>query len=211
MANPLPGMNPYLEGYRWLGFHGDFCTEAKRQLAPKLRPKYYPFSTRYEVMETDEEEPHYAMQIRDLQNREVVTAIEFSSREPGRKKYLRKRRRILSSAVNLVELDLLHHGQRAPLLDPYPAAPYFVLVNRGEKRHVAEVWPILLEQPLPTVPIPLRDGDPDVPLDLQAVVASVYDRGLYDEMIDYREDPDIRLPPEESAWLDQRLKAAGLR
>jgi hypothetical protein len=40
MANPFPGMDPYLEGDLWTSVHTDLSAEIARQLAPKVRPKY---------------------------------------------------------------------------------------------------------------------------------------------------------------------------
>src|SRR5437016_1265984 len=40
MPSPFPGMDPYLEGTRWHGFHTVLCVEIGRQLAPKIEPKY---------------------------------------------------------------------------------------------------------------------------------------------------------------------------
>ena len=40
MPSPFPGMDPYLEGSDWRGFHNQLCAEIARQLAPRLRPKY---------------------------------------------------------------------------------------------------------------------------------------------------------------------------
>src|SRR5438552_16647768 len=50
MANPFPGMDPYLEGDLWTTVHTDLCAEIARQLAPKLRPKYVALSTRRVVL-----------------------------------------------------------------------------------------------------------------------------------------------------------------
>jgi hypothetical protein len=50
MANPFPGMDPYLEGDLWITVHTDLCAEIARQLAPKLRPKYVALSTRRVVL-----------------------------------------------------------------------------------------------------------------------------------------------------------------
>jgi hypothetical protein len=44
---------------------------------------------------------------------------------------------------------------------------------------------------LPVVPLPLRPGDDDVPLDLAAAFTSVYDSVGYDLLIDYTKRPDI--------------------
>jgi hypothetical protein len=54
---------------------------------------------------------------------------------------------------------------------------------------------------LPVIPVPLINPDPDVPLDLQAVVAAVYERGGYEDLIDYRKDaPPPALSESENAW-----------
>src|SRR3954453_10990617 len=50
MANPFPGMDPYLEGDLWMTVHTDLCAEIARQLSPKLRPKYVALSTRRVVL-----------------------------------------------------------------------------------------------------------------------------------------------------------------
>src|SRR5262245_41388072 len=50
MANPFPGMDPYLEGDLWTTVHTDLCAEIARQLSPKLRPKYVALSTRRVVL-----------------------------------------------------------------------------------------------------------------------------------------------------------------
>jgi hypothetical protein len=40
MANPFPGMDPYLEGDLWPTVHYDLTAEIARDLAPRLRPRY---------------------------------------------------------------------------------------------------------------------------------------------------------------------------
>src|SRR5713226_4552077 len=52
MANPFPGMDPYLEGDLWTSVHTDLSAEIARQLAPKLRPKYVTRSARRIVLTT---------------------------------------------------------------------------------------------------------------------------------------------------------------
>ncbi|MFN3422965.1 MAG: DUF4058 family protein, partial [Armatimonadota bacterium] len=63
----------------------------------------------------------------------------------------------------------------------------------------------------PTIPVPLLPPDPDVALDLNSVVASVYERGAYDRIIDYRQPPPPPLTDEESQWLDNWLREKKLR
>lgn len=52
MPSPFPGMDPYLEGELWQEFHQTFASEIRRQLNPKLRPKYVALLEKYFV--TDE-------------------------------------------------------------------------------------------------------------------------------------------------------------
>ncbi len=93
-----------------------------------------------------------------------------------------------------------------------PSAPYYVILSREDDRPNVEVWPIQLGDKLPLLPVPLREPDPDVPLDLGAVVAAVYERGGYADLIDYRNPPP---PPKfsdaEEAWLGERLQAERAR
>ncbi len=112
--------------------------------------------------------------IRRRDNEETVTVIELlsptdkSSRD-GRAEYLAKRNLLLRGRAHLVELDLLRGGERLPTVETHPAGDCFVFVSRVERRPQAEVYSWTLDRPLPPIPIPLTDGDPDVTLDLQTV------------------------------------------
>ena len=48
------------------------------------------------------------------------------------------------------------------------------------------VYPLGIQQPLPTIDIPLLPGDGSVPVDLQAVLTRCYDVGPYRREIDYK-------------------------
>lgn len=154
--------------------------------------------------------PHPYIEIRDLEDRELVTVIEFLSPTnktgPGRKKYQRKRQRILQSSAHLIEIDLLHQGKRIPVEEPLPPFPYFVFLSRVEKRPTADVWNIRLDQALPSVLVPLTGTDPDVTLDLQQAFRAAYDLGGFEDLIDYAEAPPVALPAEEAQWLDGILR-----
>ena len=156
--------------------------------------------------------------IRTVEGDTLVTAIEilsFVNKRPGHAAYLtyrRKRRAMLASTVHLLEIDLLRAGERPPLAEPLPEAPYFIILSRAERRPVAEVWPLRLQEPLPLLPVPLLPPDPDVPLDLGRALATIYDRSGYDLRIDYTQRPPApALSAEEGAWLEAHLQSVGKR
>jgi hypothetical protein len=159
----------------------------------------------------------YRVEIRTVATEQLVTCIEILSpankrpSHPRYREYDRKRGALLRSSVHLLEIDLLRAGERRPLDPPVPAAPYYVLLSRAERRPTVDVWPIQLWDPLPELPVPLLEPDPDARLDLAAVVKSVYDRGPYGRVIDYQEPPPPPLSEAEAAWLDAFLRQQGVR
>ena len=207
MPSPFPGMDPYLEGSEWESVDTQLSVEMARDLAPRLRPKYF---VRTEKM--PEEAPQITVEIRDVAQRSLVTAIEVFSltnkRGDGREEYLAKRRRILNSDAHLIEIDLLRKGERAPMADPLPTAPYFVIVSRAQRRPIADVWPITLREPLPVIPVPLLPPDADVPLDLQQIMTNMYDVFGYDLELNYSKPPQVPLEGEDAAWARQLLDRA---
>jgi hypothetical protein len=63
-----------------------------------------------------------------------------------------------------------------------------------------------LPTPLPVVPVPLRDPDPDLPLDLRSALTAVYEEAAYDLSLDYGQPPPP--PPFSDAdgeWLKNQL------
>src|SRR5437868_5109173 len=55
MANPFPGMDPYLEGDLWPAVHANLATEITRQLAPRVRPKYIVLTTQRVILAVPDE------------------------------------------------------------------------------------------------------------------------------------------------------------
>jgi len=153
------------------------------------------------------------VEVRKTGTLELVTAIEILSpvnKQPSHDtyhEYQRKRRELLRSAAHFLEIDLLRGGQRPPLEEPVPQAPYYVMLSRADRRPVVEVWPIQLQNNLPLLPVPLQAPDPDAPLDLSAALAAIYERAGYATLIDYhRSPPPPKLPEADAIWLDDLLR-----
>jgi hypothetical protein len=152
--------------------------------------------------------------------RRVLTAIEFlspSNKRPGEgcEKYRQKLRELKEGGVSLVEIDLLRAGRRTFTIPPESMPEshrthYRVCVRRGWKSSKVEVYPVALRERLPVIPVPLRQSDTDVTLDLQSLIERAYDDGGYDD-IDYRTEPDPPLDPAAAAWADALLREKELR
>jgi hypothetical protein len=139
---------------------------------------------------------HHFVEIRDAsRGHALVTVIEIASpsnKRPGpdRRAYQAKQQEILASETSLIELDLLRAGPRvvgdASLAESIarltPPPDYLVAVNRAWQREVRwefELFPIRLADSLPCIPVPLREGEREVPLDLQYVCNQAYAGGPY--------------------------------
>jgi len=149
-----------------------------------------------------------ALEIQDRRRRRVVTVIELLSptnKTPGthRDEYLAKRALILAERTHFVEIDLRRGGER-PGPPKLPRCDYYALLRRAEDWFTLGVWPIGLRDRLPVIPIPLTAPDPDVLLDLQALLHRVYDAAQYGKYI-YTESPEPPLPSEDQAWAQQFL------
>lgn len=59
--------------------------------------------------------------------------------------------------------------------------------------------------------VPLLEGDPDVVVDLQAVLGQVYQQGRYGLVLNYSAEPPMSLREEDRKWMDELLKERGLR
>jgi uncharacterized protein DUF4058 len=154
--------------------------------------------------------PHYTVEVRDTKKERLVTAIEVLSatnkRGDGRKEYLKRRRRYLGSDTHLIEIDLLRRGRRVPTREPLPDLPYFVFLSRANRRPIMDVWPVKIDQALPTIPVPLLPGDADVPLDIQRAFTSAYDTFGYDLVTHYAEPPPVPLSTEVQEWANNCIR-----
>jgi len=151
----------------------------------------------------------------------VVTSVEVLSPTnklpgDGRDQYLLKQKECAAAGVSLVEVDLIRKGQWTV------AVPRALLSQAGGNENVTcvrrawmplryEVYRMPLREGLPAIRVPLRRGDPDVALNLQALVDRAYRAGGYGRPINYRSDCTPPLDAADAAWADQLLKAAGKR
>ena len=163
---------------------------------------------------TAEEVPQVTINIYDVADRALVTAIEVLSptnkdRSTGRADYLAKRQRVFQSDAHLIEVDLLRTGRRLPMADPIPPTDYCVLVSRADRRPMTDAWAVSVRNRLPTIPVPLLPGDVDAPLDLQQALSVMYDAWAYDLELDYTRPPPVPLADDDAAWAADLL-AAGL-
>jgi hypothetical protein len=151
------------------------------------------------------------IEIRDRQTREVITVIELLSptnKASGsdREQYVGKRQAILASNTHLVEIDLLRGGQRMPV-EKLPKSDYVVMVSRSLERPRVELWPIMLREPLPVIPVPLRTGDRDATIDLGRLLQEQFDAAGYEHYV-YRTSAEPPLPTPDAAWAQELLLAA---
>lgn len=151
------------------------------------------------------------LEVRDRDDRTLITAVELlspsnKSNAEDRTQHLFKWRRLLASSANLVEIDLLRGGERMPWVD-IPPCDYCVAVSRRIERPRVSFWPIRLRDRLPVIPVPLRPGEPEPTLDLQALLHKVYDDAGYGDYV-YRAVPEPHLDPPDDAWAAEIVSTA---
>ena len=129
----------------------------------------------------------------------------------GWQEYERKRQAMLLGRANFVEIDLLRGGDKMPMLDPWPNSPFTLLVCRQINAPYCRVWPAHFRTRLPAIPVPLLYPDPDLRLDLQPLLDSIYALGRYDERIDYTRPLTPALSNDDGAWVQEQLKSQPLR
>jgi len=147
----------------------------------------------------------------EVTTQEAVTVIEILSlanklTHEGREAYEAKRTIVLGSKTNLVEIDLLRAGQPLP---PFQAGQndYRILISPAPTRPRAMAYTLSVRDPLPTIPIPLRAGDPEPMLPLNQLLHDLYERARYDLAIDYSQPPVPSLHDDDVAWAGQLLSA----
>lgn len=151
----------------------------------------------------------------------VITVIEFLSSTnkmpgPNQVKYKEKQEQLVAGGVNLVEVNLMRRGEWVVSIPLYQIpsdkeAPYYVAVRRGYDVIRWLYYAMPLHERLRHIRIPLRKGERDAILDLQAVVDLVYRNGAYSRSTDYNRPPVPPLSPDGEKWADELLRKAGRR
>jgi hypothetical protein len=151
------------------------------------------------------------LEVREQGSNRLITVLEVLSPSnkhsgQGRTSYEEKRRQILYSATNLVEIDLLRVGEPLPVY-PMLKSDYRILISRAWERPHSLLYAFNLVDPIPDVPIPLQADDDEPILALNPILRQIYADVRYDLRIDYTQPPpEPALPPETAEWLKQVLR-----
>lgn len=157
------------------------------------------------------------LEIRDTQTQEVVTVIEVlspanKSNPTGRQEYNAKREKVLASRTNLIEIDLLRAGDPPPIYwRQEQRCDYRIVVSRAWQRPRVEVYCVGVRQPLPAIPVPLRQKESEPLLELNQLLHELYDRAGYDLAVDYSQPPTPPLAEDDARWADELLHQSGPR
>jgi uncharacterized protein DUF4058 len=226
-------MDPYLESH-WLDVHTSLVSTARDSLNRTLPNDLAASAEERVAIESDDTgvnaylpdlrivEPATERFIRviEIASEQLVTIIEFVSpankRANGLHDLASKRAELLTSGINFVEIDLVRSGDWPALLRPHVCprdgvSCYRVTVRLAADPAAVYLYPLRLQQPLPSIPIPLRPNDAEVRLDLQSLVEGAYLNGRYDRRLDYSKPPEPPLSGDDAAWSDQLLSAARRR
>lgn len=156
------------------------------------------------------------LEIRAVETEEVVTIIEVLSpknkqMEIGRLQYETKRLKILGSATNFVEIDLLRQGNSMPMVGNFGQSHYRIVVSSGEIRPKAQLYGFNLPAKIPEFTVPLRASEPEPAIALKSLLDEIYDQGSYDLRIDYSRPPIPALSEPDMAWVNETLQQQRLR
>ncbi|MFN6558328.1 MAG: DUF4058 family protein [Nostoc sp. ChiSLP01] len=156
------------------------------------------------------------LEIREVSTGFVLTSIEVLSPKnkrhgEGRKAYELKRKQVLASLSNLVEIDFLRVGKPMLVFGEIPATDYQIIVSRSLMRPQAKLYGFSIREAIPLFSLPLQSEDTEPILNLQSLLHGIYNRARYHLAIDYNQEPVPPLKPEDALWSDMLLREQGLR
>ncbi len=157
------------------------------------------------------------LEVRDAQDGRLVTAVEIlspSNKRPGRGRelYESKRRGILETSTNLVEIDLLRTGE--PMRFFYAnggvESDYRILVRRGGSSS-ATLYAFGVRHAIPAFELPLQLDDYEPVVDIGKLLHEMYDRARFYMRVNYADEPVPPLSYADVEWADNLLKEHNLR
>jgi hypothetical protein len=212
MASPFPGMDPYLEHpSRWSEVHSRLISAIANNLENQLSDAYF-ISFEKVTLPTSMEVRESYLEVRDIETGDVITAIELLSpvnkrSGEGRRTYEFKRQAILGSQTHFIEIDLLRSGLPMAMGETPGPTDYRLLVSRANDRPLAQLYGFNVEQPIPTIPVPLKIGEQDLDLNLKACLDEIYAQARYARRIDYQTAPVPPLRDISQAWAIDRIQS----
>jgi hypothetical protein len=93
-------------------------------------------------------------------------------------------------------------GQVAP-------TDYRILASAAEQRPRAAPYGFGIRDRIPAFALTLRPEDPALTIDLQTLLAEVYDRSGYDYTLDYAQSPSPPFAEADQDWAAKRLSTLG--
>lgn len=227
MPSPFPGMDPFLEAEAlWPRFHHQLVNCLYQVLLPGLVDRYRArvsqraYVTEFPLFTSIIREEHLEefLEIRQRADERLVTLIDVVSpanklHGEGRQRYHEVRKVARAQGASVVEIDLSLQG--TPMLDysrdALPPWDYVVTVTRSSQPDRYEIYHTTLGARLPRFKIPLAPDDRDTVLDLQSTFARCYDTGNFATMVDYRQEPAVRLGERNARYVDELLKQLKIR
>jgi Protein of unknown function (DUF4058) len=154
------------------------------------------------------------LEIRETGKNYAVTVLEILSPKnkrsgAGREAYESKRSQVLASITNLVEIDLLRGGKPMQIVGNPPKTDYRILISRGDRRPISDLYAFNLPDTIPSFPLPLVRGDSEPIVDLQHLVNEVYEQAGFDTRIDYNQSCVPPLSEPDAAWANSLLQEKG--
>lgn len=156
------------------------------------------------------------LEIREVGTESVITTIEILSPTnkrtgKGRQIYQNKRLQVLGSQTHLIEIDLLRKGESMPFFGNHVESQYRILVSRGDCRPNADLYAFNVQDIIPSFPLPLRLGDIEPVMNLQALLSEIYEIAAYDLVMDYNQESVPPLLESDAVWADALLREKELR
>ena len=165
------------------------------------------------VPQPEEVQERY-LEIREVGTNTVVTVVEIISPKNkragvGREAYERKRKQVLASLTNLVEIDLLRSGKSMRIIENIKS-DYRILISRVNSRPKASLYAFSVRDEIPSFFLPLHSSEGEPLVELQSLLNGIYERAGYELRIDYTQPSQPPLKAEDAVWASELLRSHSL-